>query len=66
MRETTNQNADDKDGHSQGIPCQALFAVNGATLAVTNHLLFHVPQHHLQDDLFHDLAGHRGDTDHPV
>ena len=34
-------------------------------LAVTNHLsVFHV--HNFQEDLLHDLAGHRGETDWPV
>lgn len=34
-------------------------------LVTTNHLLFifHVPQWGLQEDLLHDLAWHRGETD---
>ena len=46
--------------------CQASFALSEATLAVTNHLIFHVPWHSFQEDLLYDLARHRGETDGPV
>lgn len=36
-------------------------------LTVTNHLLiFHVPQHSLQEDLLHDLSRPQGETNCPV
>ena len=41
--------------------CQALFSLSKAMLAVTSHLsAFHV--HDFQEDLLHDLAGHRSKT----
>ena len=43
--------------------CQARFALSEPMLAVTNHLIFHVASHSFQEDLLHDLAGHRGETD---
>lgn len=44
--------------------CQASFALSEAMLAVNNHLsLFHVPKHSFQEDLLHDLARNRGETD---
>ena len=44
--------------------CEAQFALSEAMLADTNHLLiFHVPQQSSQEDLLHDLARRRGETD---
>ena len=46
---------------------QAQFALSEAMLAVINQLLiFHVLSHSFQEDLLHDLARHRDETDWPV
>jgi len=48
------------DGHQI---CQELFSLL-KQLAVTNHLLiFHVSLHSFQEDLLHNLAKHKGETD---
>lgn len=35
-------------------------------LAVSNHLIFYVPWHSFQENLLHDVARHRGETDQSV
>lgn len=52
-----------REGHQIG---QSRFAVSEAVLAVTNHLISHVPQHSFQENLLYVLARHQGEIDLPV